>query len=128
MVIDAYCMRLEDCLSCNQRTAVAAEPILLCQSRAIDQMDRTIHVYEFVLIGALLLVLPDPALANWWIVRASDGKCLVVDIEPTGNDKTVTKVGMDAYQTQEQAEADVKRLCKEPKVEDQPPRDPGNAR
>ena len=40
-----------------------------------------------------------------WIVRASDGECVVVDIEPMGNDKTVTKVG---YQTGEQAEAAVK--------------------
>jgi hypothetical protein len=33
-----------------------------------------------------------------WIVRASDNKCLVVDIEPTVNDKIVTKVG-EVYQT-----------------------------
>jgi SepF-like predicted cell division protein (DUF552 family) len=68
------------------------------------------------------------ALANWWIVRASDGKCIVVDIEPTEKDKTVTKVGKDVYQTPEQAEADVKRLCKESKAPDQPPRDPENSK
>ena len=68
----------------------------------------------------------DPALAKWWIVRASDKTCLVVDIEPKGNDKTVTKVGNDVYETPEQAEADVKKLCRESKGEDQP-RDPGNA-
>jgi hypothetical protein len=84
--------------------------------------------YRLLLIAVLLLAFADPALANWWIVRASDEKCLVVDIEPTGNDKTVTKVGKDVYQTPEQAEADVKRLCKESKDEDQPPRDPGNAK
>jgi hypothetical protein len=39
---------------------------------------------------------------------ASDGKCLVVGIEPTGTDKTVNKVGKDVYQTPEQAEAAVK--------------------
>jgi hypothetical protein len=82
---------------------------------------------RFLLIAVLLLAFADPALANWWIVRASDEKCLVVDIEPSGNDKTVTKVGKDVYQTQEQAEADAKRLCKESKAEDQPSRDPGNA-
>jgi hypothetical protein len=76
-------------------------------------MNRTVYVYEFVLIGALLLAFPDPALANWWIVRASDKKCLVVDIEPTGKDKSVTKIGKEAYLTREEAEADVKRLCKE---------------
>ena len=66
-----------------------------------------------LLIVVLLVAIADPALANWWIVRASDGKCIVVDIEPTGKDKTVTEVGKNSYQTPEQAEADVKRLCKE---------------
>jgi SepF-like predicted cell division protein (DUF552 family) len=39
--------------------------------------------------------------------------CLVVDIEPTEKDKSFTKIGKDAYRTREQAEADVKRLCKQ---------------
>ena len=81
---------------------------------------------RLLLMAVLLLAFADRALANWWIVRASDEKCLVVDIEPTGNDKTVTKVG-EVYPTAEQAEADVKRLCKEWKTEDRPPRNPGNA-
>ena len=67
--------------------------------------------YKFLLIAVILLALADPAFATWWIVRAADEKCLVVDIEPSGKD--VTKVGKDVYQTREQAEADVKRLCKE---------------
>ena len=82
--------------------------------------------YRLLLMAVLLLAFADQALANWWIVRASDEKRLVVDLEPMGNDKTVTKVG-EVYQTPEQAEADVKRLCKESKAEDRPPRDPGNA-
>lgn len=82
--------------------------------------------YRLLLMAVLLLAFADQALANWWIVRASDEKCLVVDIEPTGNDKTVTKVG-EVYQTPEQAEADVKRLCKESKAEDRQPRNPGSA-
>jgi hypothetical protein len=82
--------------------------------------------YRLLLMAVLLLAFADQALANWWIVRASDEKCLVVDLEPMGNDKTVTKVG-EVYQTPAQAEADVKRLCKESKAEDRPPRDPGNA-
>ena len=81
---------------------------------------------RLLLMAVLLLAFADQALANWWIVRASDEKCLVVDLEPMGNDKTVTKVG-EVYQTPEQAEADVKRLRKESKAEDGPPRDPGNA-
>jgi hypothetical protein len=64
-----------------------------------------------MLIGTLILALPGPALANWWTVRASDNKCLVVDIEP-GKNKSVTKIGKNVYPTREQAEADVKRLCK----------------
>ena len=75
-------------------------------------MNRTFHVYGFAL-GALLLALPNSALANWWIVRASDKKCLVVDMEPTGKDKNVTKIGQEVYLTREEAEADVKRLCKQ---------------
>lgn len=78
-----------------------------------------------LLIAALLLVSADQALASWWIVRASDETCLVVDIEPTGNDKGVTKLGKDSYQTRELAEADVKQLCKELKA--QPKRDPETA-
>ena len=50
-----------------------------------------------------------------------------MDIEPTGKDKTVTKVGKDYYQAPDQAEADVKRLCKESKSGDQPAGKPGNA-
>jgi hypothetical protein len=47
---------------------------------------------------------------------ASDGKCIVVDIEPTGKDKTVTKVGKDYYQTPDQAEADVKQPLQNPEI------------
>ena len=74
-------------------------------------MNRTFHVCGFVLIG-VPLPLPDPARAGWWIVRASDKQCLVVDIEPRGKDKSVTKIGKTVYPTREEAEADVKRLCK----------------
>jgi len=78
-----------------------------------------------LLIAVFLLASAGQALASWWIVRASDETCLVVDIEPMGNDKGVTKIGKDAYQTSAEAEADVKQLCKESKA--QPARDPDNA-
>jgi SepF-like predicted cell division protein (DUF552 family) len=71
--------------------------------------------HRVLLTAVLVVVVANPALANWWIVRASDGKCIVVDIEPTGKDKDVTRVGKDVYQTPDQAEVDVKRLCKESK-------------
>ena len=50
--------------------------------------------------AVLLVAACDTAFANWWIVRASVGPCLVVDIEPTGKDKGVTKIGKDVYQHQ----------------------------
>ena len=78
------------------------------------------------MIVVLLFAFVDPALADWWIVRSSDDTCLVVDIEPIGDDKAVTKVGNNVYETSEQAEADVKKLCGKSKDDDQP-RDPGNA-
>jgi hypothetical protein len=81
--------------------------------RLVGRLNRIFRLYGFVLLGTLLLALPDPALANWWIVRASDKKCLVVDIQPTGKDKSVTKIGKEVYPTREEAEADVKRLCKQ---------------
>ena len=43
------------------------------------RLNQTFQVCGPVLIGALLLALTDLALANWWIVRASDKKCLVVE-------------------------------------------------
>jgi hypothetical protein len=76
-------------------------------------MNRTIHLCGLALTGALVLALPNLALAKWWVVRASDKKCLVVDIEPTSKNKSVTKIGKKAYPTREEAEADVKRLCKQ---------------
>jgi hypothetical protein len=74
--------------------------------------------FRFLLIAALLVAFANSALANWWIVRASDGTCLVVDIEPTSNDKAVTKLGRDVYSASREAEADVKRLRKESKTKD----------
>jgi adenine-specific DNA methylase len=62
--------------------------------------------YRLLLTTVLVLAFANPAVANWWIVRAADGNCLVVDVEPSGND--VAKVGKDVYQTQQQAEAEVK--------------------
>jgi len=67
----------------------------------------------------LMFSATSPALASWWLVRSSDGKCLVVDIEPTDKDKNITKIGKDAYQSADEAEADAKRICKDAKPPDQ---------
>jgi SepF-like predicted cell division protein (DUF552 family) len=66
----------------------------------------------------LMFSATSPALASWWLVRSSDGKCLVVDIEPTDKDKNITKIGKDAYQLADEAEADAKRICKDAKPPD----------
>jgi len=69
-------------------------------------------LHRFVLIIALILTFsaPNATLASWWLVRSSDGKCLVVDIEPTGKNQNVTKIGKGVYQSANEAEADAKRL------------------
>ena len=70
---------------------------------------------KILVVGTLIAVsFAEPALAEWWIVRSSDKKCLVVDVEPT--DKSITKIGKESYKTEKQAEADAKKLCKEPTV------------
>jgi hypothetical protein len=61
--------------------------------------------------AVLMFSATNSAFANWWLVRSSDGKYLVVDIEPTDKDKHVTKIGKDFYQSPDQAEGDAKRIC-----------------
>jgi SepF-like predicted cell division protein (DUF552 family) len=74
----------------------------------------------FACIAVVLICsAANPALASWWLVRSSDGKCLVVDMEPTDKDKNVTKIGKDVYQSANQAEADAKRICSEAKAPDE---------
>ena len=67
----------------------------------------------------LMLSAAYQAMASWWLVRSSDGKCLVVDIEPTDKDKNVTRIGKDVYQAADQAEQDAKELCKDAKPPEQ---------
>lgn len=75
-------------------------------------MGRSIYA-KTIGLGLLLVSLaPASSAADWWIVRASDEKCLVVDVEPMPGKNGVTKIGEGKYQSAEEAEADVKRLCK----------------
>lgn len=62
----------------------------------------------------IVLVAPAPAFAAWWVVRSSDEKCLVVDVEPTPGDKGVTRLGKTSYPTEQDAQGDMVRLCPEP--------------
>jgi hypothetical protein len=57
------------------------------------------------------VLAPVPSFAAWWIVRSSDEKCLVVDVEPIPGKKGVTKLGEHSYRTEHEAEAALKRLC-----------------
>ena len=76
------------------------------------------HRLSTCITVALMFADANSALASWWLVRSSDGKCLVVDIEPTDKDKNVTKIGKDVYRSADQAEADAKRICREAKPQD----------
>jgi hypothetical protein len=66
--------------------------------------------YAAIVLG---LIVPAPASAAWWVVRSSDEKCLVVDVEPTPGDKGVTRLGKTSYQTERDAQKDLSRLCPE---------------
>ena len=94
------------------RFADATRPLRQTFSEGLGP-NRALHLCGCVLITAFLVALPNPSLANWWIVRSSDKQCLVVDIEPTGKDKSVTKIGKEVYLTREEAEAEAKQLCKQ---------------
>jgi hypothetical protein len=87
----------------NQSTDIE---LVVQNARATAKMAANSRVPPFGVSAAT------PAFANWWIVRSSDETCLVVDIEPIGSEKGITKIGRDSYPTAEEAEADVKRLCK----------------
>ena len=56
-----------------------------------------------------------PALAakEYFVVRGPDEKCKVVETHPT--EKTIVVVGDKAYVTRDEAEAQVKVVCKEKK-------------
>jgi hypothetical protein len=52
-----------------------------------------------------------PALADFYIVRGPDKKCVVVEEKPTTS--TTVVVGDKTYTTMEEAEADIKVVCKD---------------
>jgi hypothetical protein len=71
--------------------AALGPPLLFCWTSS--EMPRLLTFIAVV----LMFSATSPTLASWWLVRSSDGKCLVVDIEPTDKDKNITKIGKDAY-------------------------------
>jgi hypothetical protein len=67
---------------------------------------------KYVLPVALMFAISTPALAaEYFVVRGPDKKCKVVETRPT--DKTITVVGDRAYVSREEAEAQVKVVCKD---------------
>jgi hypothetical protein len=67
---------------------------------------------KYVLPVALMFAISTPALAaEYFVVRGPDKKCKVVETRPT--DKTITVVGDRAYVSREEAESQVKVVCKD---------------
>jgi hypothetical protein len=67
---------------------------------------------KYVLPVALMFAISTPALAaEYFVVRGPDKKCKVVETRPT--DKTITVVGDRSYVSREDAEAQVKVVCKD---------------
>jgi len=68
---------------------------------------------KYVIAIGVAASVAAPALAEkeYFVVRGPDKKCKVVETRPT--EKTVVVVGDKAYVTREEAEAQVKMVCKE---------------
>lgn len=63
------------------------------------------------LIAAALAVATPALAAEFYIVRGADKKCRIVETRPT--DKTVVVIGDKAYVTRDEAEKQVKVVCKD---------------
>jgi hypothetical protein len=66
--------------------------------------------YALLAIGAVVVVSPALA-AEYFIVRGPDKSCRVVEKRPT--EKTIVVVGDKAYVSREEAERQVKVVCKD---------------
>jgi hypothetical protein len=65
--------------------------------------------YALIVTGALVAASPAFA-AEWFIVRGPDKECRVVEKRPT--DKTIVVLGDRAYVTRDEAERQVKIVCR----------------
>jgi len=67
---------------------------------------------KYVLPLALVVAISTPALAaEYFVVRGPDKKCKVVETRPT--DKTVVVIGDRAYVSRDEAEKQIKVVCKD---------------
>jgi hypothetical protein len=67
--------------------------------------------YVIAIGVAVSVAAPALAASEYYVVRGPDKKCKVVETKPT--DKTVLVIGDKAYVTREEAEAQVKVVCKD---------------
>jgi hypothetical protein len=67
---------------------------------------------KYVLPLALVVAISTPALAaEYFVVRGPDKKCKVVETRPT--DKTLVVIGDRAYVSRDEAEKQIKVVCKD---------------
>ena len=61
--------------------------------------------------AAMITALATPALADFWIVREGPtGPCRIVEVRPT--DTKIVIVGGKAYKVRDEAERELKVVCK----------------
>jgi hypothetical protein len=66
---------------------------------------------RYALLAGMAVAIAVPAFAQeYFIVRGPDKKCRVVEKRPT--EKTIVVIGDRAYVTREEAEKQVKVVCK----------------
>jgi hypothetical protein len=68
---------------------------------------------KFIVLASLVAMASPAIAAEYYIVRGPNKKCRVVETRPT--DKTVVVIGDKAYVTREEADRQVKVVCKEEK-------------
>lgn len=67
---------------------------------------------KFLVIAAAVIAVATPSLAaEYYIVRGPDKKCKVVETRPT--DTTIVQVGPLAFTAREEADREIRVVCKE---------------
>jgi hypothetical protein len=84
-----------------------------CRLALSDYVATTMELpmLKYALVAAGALVVASPAYAEWFIVRGPDKQCRVVETRPT--DKKIVIIGDKAYVTRDEAERQVKIVCRE---------------
>lgn len=68
---------------------------------------------KFIILASLVAMASPAIAAEYYIVRGPDKKCRVVETRPT--DKTVVVIGDKAYVSRDEADRQVKVVCKDVK-------------